>query len=427
MNLRGLTLALAAVFLFGATGLPVLGDVDVNVSLQDAVKQGLVDVKVSSLGGATGNTVKVSVKNRTATSVKVDLSPGTVFLSREGRVQNITGGVVKGEFTQGLRYRPGSTMVLVDTNWHHYLIEGFCLDYHKGPPRRGQEFGLAMHDQRTARILNAPPDVKPTTWAYQLAIWMDRAGVSAAEVRHRYPNRLTDVDVRVAQSLLHHAEQSGRQQLPKQMDPEVRQQAEKIYSTDPQVRGTAVKVLVRMGDRARAAMPYVAVNAVTDRPGQWSLDSLPPVPATSVEVATLLEGLNLPDLQPWTEGVMREGPSPIPRIPGVTEPGSIPGVRGFFDLSPLIAPYLSGLSDGTAQTRRKAARSLADHKSPEVVEALIGALDDPDETVRKSVAESLAKVTGQDFGTDAAKWKQWWAANKDGFSADENPPRGREF
>jgi len=317
--------------------------------------------------------------------------------------------------------------VLVDANWHHYLVEGFCLDYHKGPPRRDQEFGLAMHDQRTARILNAPSDVQPTPWAIQTAIWMDRAGVSAADVRRRYPGRVTDVDVRVAQSLLQHAEQSGREQLPENMDPEVRQQAEKIYSTDPKIRGTAVKVLVKMGDRARVAMPYVAVNAVTENPGQWALGTLPPVPATSVEVATLLEGLNLPGLQPWIQDVIQQGPPAIPRIPGVTEPGSIPGVRGFLDLSPLVTPYLSGLNSATAETRRDAARSLADHKSPQVVEALIAALDDPDPTVRKSVAESLAKISGQNYGTDAAKWKAWWAENKASFSGNEKPPRGREF
>lgn len=38
---------------------------------------------------------------------------------------------------------------------------------------------------------------------------------------------------------------------------------------------------------------------------------------------------------------------------------------------------------------------------------LIGALESPDQEVRETAAQNLARLTGQSFGTDRAAWTQW--------------------
>src|SRR3990167_9033645 len=67
------------------------------VSIQRAVQEGKVEVQVSSLGGATGNTIRVDVRRKAPQTVHVEINPGTVFLSPSGTVQNMAGGGVKGE------------------------------------------------------------------------------------------------------------------------------------------------------------------------------------------------------------------------------------------------------------------------------------------------------------------------------------------
>ena len=69
-----------------------------EISLQQAVKEGKVEVDVSALGGAAGNTIRVNVKRKVPEELHISVTPGTVFIAKGGKVQNMTGGKIKGEF-----------------------------------------------------------------------------------------------------------------------------------------------------------------------------------------------------------------------------------------------------------------------------------------------------------------------------------------
>ena len=59
---------------------------------------------------------------------------------------------------------------------------------------------------------------------------------------------------------------------------------------------------------------------------------------------------------------------------------------------------------------REAAAEALGEIGPEegVVPALIQALEDAGPSVSRSAADALEAITGQDFGEDAARWRQWW-------------------
>jgi HEAT repeat protein len=57
-----------------------------------------------------------------------------------------------------------------------------------------------------------------------------------------------------------------------------------------------------------------------------------------------------------------------------------------------------------------------------VVPHLLPRLRHPDPAVRSAARESLVRLTGEDFGTDAAKWDAWWARSKDGFRFPDKAP-----
>jgi hypothetical protein len=240
------------------------------VSIQRAVQEGKVEVQVSSLGGATGNSVRVDVRRKVPHQVHVEINAGSVFVSQSGTVQNMAGGVVKGEFTDENTYQPAETnvIVLADDKWHGYLIESFCMDFHKGPPQRGERFSLVIQDQRTVRIMQQAVKVKAPLWAVQFALWMDREGIPENQLLGQYGNYATEVDVRVARELIQKAEQVGVATVPANMPANVSVQVKKLFSPDPTVRAAAVKVLVGMGKHAETAAPFLADNVATTTPGQ---------------------------------------------------------------------------------------------------------------------------------------------------------------
>ena len=67
--------------------------------------------------------------------------------------------------------------------------------------------------------------------------------------------------------------------------------------------------------------------------------------------------------------------------------------------TPLLAAWAARGSQEFAKTRR-----------PELIGAVIAALDKADDKTKAALVESLEKTTGQKFGADIEKWKSWWAA-----------------
>ena len=63
--------------------------------------------------------------------------------------------------------------------------------------------------------------------------------------------------------------------------------------------------------------------------------------------------------------------------------------------------------DPDSDVRMAAARALAQYAKPDVVQSLVGVLNDHDFGVAHRAGQSLAILTGQDFGMDASRWFEW--------------------
>jgi hypothetical protein len=67
------------------------------------------------------------------------------------------------------------------------------------------------------------------------------------------------------------------------------------------------------------------------------------------------------------------------------------------------------LDDTDPSVRAEAAGALGEMAwAWRAVEPLIDALSDEDQRVRENAARSLERVTGESFGSDPARWKEWW-------------------
>jgi len=72
-----------------------------------------------------------------------------------------------------------------------------------------------------------------------------------------------------------------------------------------------------------------------------------------------------------------------------------------------MPPLISALKDEDGDVREAAAEALGELKDPRAVEPLISVLKDEDGSVRWWAVKALNKITGEDFGEDEAKWRDW--------------------
>ena len=86
--------------------------------------------------------------------------------------------------------------------------------------------------------------------------------------------------------------------------------------------------------------------------------------------------------------------------------------------------FIKNLQEKNPRVRQRAAFILGMSKDPRAVEPLIAALKDGDTTVQDRAAEALVKITGQDFGKDQGKWRQWWKENQ---AEKPSPATKQEF
>ncbi len=392
-----------AVALFTLLAVPALtAERQERTTLQAAAENGLVRVQAISLGGAVGNTLKVTVQRRVSADLHIALAPGTVFVSNAAGFQSLGAFRIQGQFTGPRTYRPASAIVLNDNHAHSYLLETCCMDYHKPAPLRGQDYTLAEPDPRAGRIFAAVVPTPPSTWAYQAALWMDRAGVSAEELRQHF--RIAESDLRAAEALLEEAHKAAIASIPADLPDPIRRHLEDIYAPDPAERSEAAEALRSVSGLAAEILKTVEAN----------LPSAPPLGDASEPPPNTPESLAPPDLH----DLIRQFTSIPPIPPGVP----LPDLPIFRDPKPFSESALENalkLQQSPLPVVRVAAvRLLGKIPHTHAVEAMIDALKDPDRRVREAAADELEELAEQDLGTDHKAWQQWW----DRLKSDWAPP-----
>ena len=83
------------------------------------------------------------------------------------------------------------------------------------------------------------------------------------------------------------------------------------------------------------------------------------------------------------------------------------------DVIPVLTDILK--SKREEPLRACAATGLRRTENPQVIKLLIDALSDEKNGVQDSAQHGLKWLTGQDFGTDQVKYRDWWQKNKDQF------------
>ena len=75
-----------------------------------------------------------------------------------------------------------------------------------------------------------------------------------------------------------------------------------------------------------------------------------------------------------------------------------------------VEPLVKALRD--EELLRETTSALARLRDPRAVDPLIGMLGRAEGTQQRTIQSALNRITGQNLGTEAARWRKWWKENK---------------
>lgn len=385
-----------------------------QIELHAAVQSGSVAVRIEFLGGAMGDRMKVFLRNRTTEPMFLSVTEGTVFLPQGGDVQRLAALRLKGKLTAKGTYQRTQIIELVDATEQGFLIEVVCIDYHKNSPPAGQPFIIGTVDLRCQRILAARSDL--TLWAYQSAIWMDRAGVPAQKLQTTF--KVPSVDIQAAKDLLVQAEQIGVASLAKvEVSAAARTTAQGVFSADPAVRVNAYSKIQSLNPTDRAKLDVILK---LNLPGGGRLPTPEELQAGSNLESLLPAGIALPVLEiPESVDEIMVMVESIRRFSESTQADdSREEIRKRIATALRLAPHLAGLKARLPVVRIAATQGLANFRHPIAVEALLLALSDDDQRVRTAASVGLEKLTKQTLGENKEAWIQWWQMSHTTFQIE---------
>ena len=222
-----------------------------------------------------------------------------------------------------------------------------------------------------------------------------------------------------------------KEKIPSDIPSDVRAQIERLYSSDPAVRGHGAYTLGNMGERAAPATLFL-IGILNDyaslewrstsgsysstSPGKEAKEALGKIgqPAVPALVAALKdEDSDVRRHAAWGLGEVKDPRAVEPLIAALKDKDSHVRGAAAWELGMIkdpraIEPLIAALKDKDSGGRGAAAWALGMIKDPRAIEPLIAALKDEDSDVRNTAAWALKGITGLYFGVDYASWQRWW-------------------
>lgn len=219
-----------------------------TIPLEKAINDGKVKVNITGLGGSTGDTILLKVQRKVPKTLRLKLTPGTVFKSSSGAVQNMIAAGIKGERVGPSSYRPSPEIYLNNNKEREYVVEAYCLDFHKPNPGSSDAFVISSPDERTKEIILKGKNAGYSINVIQSAIWIFRSRVTDSQLKRRFP--VNDKDLKKAHELLGSIEKPRVSKLFVETDPK-----------DARVRILNIKPKFHQGIELKFGRYHIEVSA----------------------------------------------------------------------------------------------------------------------------------------------------------------------
>ena len=156
-------------------------------TLKEAIDKGLVEAEITGMGASSGDSINLELTRLTPYTIEIEVPKGTVLLASD-MAQNMVVYKVRGK--PGITWiRHVSKIVLDSSEPQTFILEAYCLDFHKENPSSSTKFSVGtLADPRILRILDVADTFHiASVGAIQTAIWIVTDDVSVKELIDRFP------------------------------------------------------------------------------------------------------------------------------------------------------------------------------------------------------------------------------------------------
>ncbi len=169
-----------------------------SLALPEALAQGFIRADVRGVGASSGASITISLTRLEPRRLEITLPTGTVFRSQNADTQDMIALRLLGIPRGGGFYQPVSQMVLIDDLPHEYIVEAYCLNFHRDNPGAGDTFAVeADSEPLVTQILSAlggMPANQASIESIQAAVWAVTDNVSRSELQARFPASNADIE-----------------------------------------------------------------------------------------------------------------------------------------------------------------------------------------------------------------------------------------
>jgi hypothetical protein len=158
-------------------------------TLQQAIAAGEANARFYGNGGSSGDSVMVEVSKgpKAASAPKtVTIPPGSQLESSEAGAQSMMVLGVAGRVTGSGTYTPSDNIVVPVTGLVTYILNAFCVEFHKDNPSESTHFILRSPDTTLACIARESLKLNSSLEATQAAVWMHTDRLTFQEMNEKF-------------------------------------------------------------------------------------------------------------------------------------------------------------------------------------------------------------------------------------------------
>jgi len=166
-------------------------------TLSEAINKGFVKAEITGRGASSGDSINLKLTRLTQYTTEIQVPKGTVLLS-SGTAQNMVVYKVSGMAEDSMWLIPMSKIILYSSEPKTFILEAYCLDFHKENPSSSTKFSVGtLTDPQVLKILDALDDLSSditSIKAIQTAIWVVTEDISQRELVDRFPVGQEDIN-----------------------------------------------------------------------------------------------------------------------------------------------------------------------------------------------------------------------------------------
>jgi len=110
------------------------------LNLSEAIREQVVKAEIRGTGDSSGDSILLKLTCLVPRTVQINIPIGTVLISDDPSVQSMVIRKVKGIAVGAMRYQPVKSIILDSNEPREYVLEAYCLDFHKENPSKESTF-----------------------------------------------------------------------------------------------------------------------------------------------------------------------------------------------------------------------------------------------------------------------------------------------